>query len=169
MKLTPDALAACKQLRLEAEREHVKSDGSYCVRAVAATYVSKLTDLRRFGQPWVDEYLASLMVIGAQEKLRDDRRKAEPGFTRRGVKLPDSVATTDAHGNAIRVPFLALSRDGLTSYRRTLADKAYAGRRSVREQERQLRELDRILAVMRGNKRLRSVGAALDLMERQAA
>jgi len=64
MKLSPEALELVKQLRLEAEAEHTQPDGSFCVRAVASTYVAAVTDLRRFGHEWVDEYLTSLLVGG---------------------------------------------------------------------------------------------------------
>lgn len=139
MILSVDQLGVLADLRHAAEEACTAGDGSFHQGDVAVRFVASV---RGVGEPWAAEYLEHLTVIGAYEKLRDARRRAQPGRSRRGNLLPSLVSATDGTGRAVLRPLARCHRSDIARLRDEAIAQGDAAKRRADKFDRLLERMD---------------------------
>lgn len=165
MKLHLEARVAVVALIEQAHAECATEEG-FPPAAVAGRFVDLVADLQRFGQPWVDDYIRDLAIVGAKRVCADWRRSHQldtrtPKGTRTSLpayagitkaKTPDE--TTVRH---LQLPLRDLSLPALRQH----VDKLAKQRNTV---STQLQVLQALVKHMEANPECLTAGAAIDAL-----
>lgn len=164
MKLHLEARMAVVALIEQAHAECVTDDG-FPPAQVAGRFVDLVSELQAFGQPWIDDYVRDLAIVGAKRVCADWRRSHQldaktPRGSRTSLPAYAGIAKPKTSDDGVRHLQLPLRDLGLEELKQHAARMAKQ-RNTV---STQLQVINALVKHMEADPSCATAGAAIDAL-----